>query len=50
LPGYNVDINDVREYTVDMPSDGMIFIPSLMTNGSSIQLISRVLPQEFERL
>jgi hypothetical protein len=36
------------EYTLEMASDGMIYIPSLMKIGSGIQFILRVLPQHFE--
>jgi hypothetical protein len=34
----------------EMTSGGMIYIPSFMLSGSGIQLILRVLPQQFERL
>jgi hypothetical protein len=37
------------KYAVEMASDGMIYIPSLMTIGSGIRVILRVLPQQFER-
>jgi hypothetical protein len=38
------------KYTVEMASGGMIYIPSLMTIGSGIRVILRILPQQFERL
>jgi hypothetical protein len=38
------------KYTVEMASGGMIYIPSFMKIGSGIQLILKVLPQQFERL
>jgi hypothetical protein len=33
-----------------MTSSGMMYIPSLMTIGSEIRVILRILPQQFERL
>jgi hypothetical protein len=33
-----------------MVSGGIMYIPSFMTIGSGIQVILRVLPQQFERL
>jgi hypothetical protein len=38
------------KYTVDVASDGMIYIPSLVTIGSGIGIILRVLPEQFESL
>jgi hypothetical protein len=35
---------------VEMASSGMIYIPILMTIGSGIRIILRVIPQQFERL
>jgi hypothetical protein len=35
------------KYTVEMASDGIICIPSVMKIGSGIHLILRVLPQQF---
>jgi hypothetical protein len=37
-------------YTVEMASDGMIYIPSFMKTDSGIQKILRLLPRQFERL
>jgi hypothetical protein len=37
-------------YAIEMASGGMIYIPSLMTIGSGIHVILRVLSQQFERL
>jgi hypothetical protein len=37
-------------YAVNMASGGMIHIPSLMTIGSGIRVILRVLSQQSERL
>jgi hypothetical protein len=37
-------------YAVKVTSDGMTHNPSFMTIGSGIQVILRVLPQQFERL
>jgi hypothetical protein len=37
-------------YTVEMASDGMIYIPSFMKIGSGIQVILMLLPQQHERL
>jgi hypothetical protein len=38
------------KYTIEMTSDGMIYIPSFVTIGSGIQVILRLLPEQFERL
>jgi hypothetical protein len=38
------------EYTVEVDSNGMVYIPTLMMICSSIQVILRLLPQQFERL
>jgi hypothetical protein len=38
------------KYTDEMASGGMIYILILMTIGSGILVILRVLPQQFERL
>jgi hypothetical protein len=35
---------------VEMVLGGMIYIPNLITIGSSFRVILRVLPQQFERL
>jgi hypothetical protein len=40
----------IYKYTVDMVSDGMIYIPAFMKIGSGIQVILRLLPRQFERL
>jgi hypothetical protein len=37
-------------YAVEITSDGMTYIPSLITIGSGIRVILSVLPQQFERL
>jgi hypothetical protein len=37
-------------YTVEMASDGMTYILSFMMIDSGIQVMLRVLPQQFERL
>jgi hypothetical protein len=36
--------------TVEMASGGIIYMPSLITIGSDIHVIFRLLPQQFERL
>jgi hypothetical protein len=36
--------------TVDMASDGMIYIPSFISIGSGIQIIIRLLHRQSERL
>jgi hypothetical protein len=38
------------EDTVEMASDGMIHLPSFMMISSGIQVILRLLPQQFVRL
>jgi hypothetical protein len=38
------------KYAVEMALGCMIYIPSLMTIGSGIRVILRVLRQQFERL
>jgi hypothetical protein len=38
------------KYAVEMTSDEMIYIPSFMTMVLVIQVILRLLPQQFERL
>jgi hypothetical protein len=38
------------KYTVEMASGGMIYVPRLVTIGSGIRMILRVLPQQFQRL
>jgi hypothetical protein len=38
------------KYAIEMASGGMIYIPSFMMIGSSIQVILRLLPKQFERL
>jgi hypothetical protein len=38
------------KYAVQIVSDVMIYIPRLMTIGSGIEVILRLLPQQFERL
>jgi hypothetical protein len=38
------------KYASKMAPGGMIHIPSLIMIGSGIQVILRVLPQQFERL
>jgi hypothetical protein len=38
------------KYTIEMASDGMIYIPSFMKIGSGIQVILRLLPRQSERL
>jgi hypothetical protein len=37
-------------YTVQMASDGMTYVPSFTKVGWYIQVILRLLPQQFERL
>jgi hypothetical protein len=37
-------------YAIEMASGSMIYIPSFMTIGSGIQVILRLLRQQFERL
>jgi hypothetical protein len=37
-------------YTVEMASDGVMYIPSFIKIGSGIKVILRLLPQQFERL
>jgi hypothetical protein len=37
-------------YTFEMASDCMIYIPSFKTIGSGIQVLLRLLPQQFEGL
>jgi hypothetical protein len=37
-------------YSTEMASDGMIYIPSFMMIGSGIQVMLRLLPEQFERL
>jgi hypothetical protein len=37
-------------FTVEMASDGMINILSLMKSDSRIQMILRLLPEQFQRL
>jgi hypothetical protein len=36
--------------TVEIASGDMMYVPSLMTIGSGVRVIIRVLPQQFERL
>jgi hypothetical protein len=36
--------------TVDMTSDGMMYIPSFMKTGLKVQVILRLLPQQFDRI
>jgi hypothetical protein len=38
------------KYTVEMVSDGIIYLPSLMKTDSGIQVILRLLPRQPERL
>jgi hypothetical protein len=38
------------KYTVEMTSDGMIYIPDFMKIGSGIQVILRLLPGQSEKL
>jgi hypothetical protein len=38
------------KYAVQMVGDGMIYVPNFITAGSDIQVILRVLSQQFERL
>jgi hypothetical protein len=38
------------KYTVEVASDGMIYILSFVKIGSGIQVRSRLLPQQSERL
>jgi hypothetical protein len=38
------------KYAIKMASGGMIYVPSFMTISSGIQIILRILPQQFERL
>jgi hypothetical protein len=38
------------KYAVEMASVGLIYIPNFMMNGSDIQVILKLLPQQFERL
>jgi hypothetical protein len=38
------------KYTVELGSDGMIYIPYLMRVGSNIQVLLGLLQQKFERL
>jgi hypothetical protein len=37
-------------YTFEMASDGMIYVPSLMKIDSGIQVILRLIPRQIERL
>jgi hypothetical protein len=38
------------QQAVEMASGGTIYVPSFMTTGSGIQVILRVLAQQFARL
>jgi hypothetical protein len=38
------------KYVIQMDSGGMIYIQSCIMIGSGIQIILRLLPQQFERL
>jgi hypothetical protein len=38
------------KYTVEMASDGMIYVPSFMKIGLGLQVILRLLPAQSERL
>jgi hypothetical protein len=38
------------KHTVEMASGGMTYVQSFMTIDSEIQVILRVLPQQFERM
>jgi hypothetical protein len=38
------------KYTVEVASDGMIYIPSFMKIGSGIQVIFKLLSRQSERL
>jgi hypothetical protein len=38
------------KYSVEMASDGMIYVPSLMKIRSGIRVILRLLPRQSERL
>jgi hypothetical protein len=50
--GYSVGIGDgmVYEALIEMTSGGMLYIPGLITNGTGIQVILRLLPENFEIL
>jgi hypothetical protein len=37
------------KYTIQMASGGIMYVPGLITIGSGIRVILRVLPQHFER-
>jgi hypothetical protein len=52
LRGCSVGITDERNFlnTVELASGGMIYITSLMTVGTRIRVILRLLPQHSERL
>jgi hypothetical protein len=38
------------KYAVEMASVGMIYIPTFKMTGSGIQVMLRLLPQQYERL
>jgi hypothetical protein len=38
------------KYAVELASDGMIYVPYSMRVGSNIQVLLRLLQQQFERL
>jgi hypothetical protein len=38
------------KYTVEMASDGLIYVPSFMKIRSDVQVILRLLPRQSERL
>jgi hypothetical protein len=40
----------IMKYTVEMASDGMLYVPSLMDIGLGIQVILKLLPRQCARL
>jgi hypothetical protein len=43
-------MGEICEVAVEMASDDVIYVPSIMTIGSGIRVILRMLSQQFERI